>query len=407
MSIDLGGDQVSVRVGSLWIGGAGKAAVAMAQGVAAVVPEARGLVVAPRSSGGGAGIGRVGRIRVLAGDHPVPGSGSFAATRQIVAAIRALPADATVLFLLSGGASALLAAPAPGISRADKQALNAHLLRAGASIEVMNAVRKHVSAVKGGRLAAVAWPRRVVTLALSDVPGDALATIGSGPTVGDPTTFGVSLRRLRSVTPDRETVPARVWRHLEAGARGDGVDESPKPGDRRLARARAAVIGNNRIALDAAAGAAKNLGYDVIRRRVALRGEAAACAVALVAALPARCRRPTCVLGGGETWVRAGAGSGKGARSQELALAASLGLAGTAWGLLCAGTDGVDGRTDAAGAYADGTTVARGGRRRVAQALTRHDAYPFFARLGDLHRPGPSGTNVMDIAIALHPGTGG
>lgn len=377
----------------------------MARGIAAVAPEVPGIVVAPGPVGR-TGVTRIGSIRVLFGDHPVPGNGSFSATRRVVEALRRLPPDATILFLLSGGASALFAAPAQGITRADKQALNAHLLRAGASIDVMNAVRKHVSAVKGGRLALLAAPRTVVTLALSDVPGDALATIGSGPTVADPTTFATALRRLRAVTPDRDAVPDRVWRLLEDGARGDRDDETPKPGDPRLARARAAVIGTNRGALDGAARVARTLGYAVVRRRFRLVGEAAPCADRLVAALPSTCRRPTCFLAGGETWVRAGAGSGQGGRSQELALAAARGLAGTGWVLLGAGTDGVDGRTDAAGAFVDGSTLARGGRRQVERALARHDSYRFFAGLRDLHRPGPSGTNVMDIAIALHPGTG-
>jgi len=377
----------------------------MARAIAVIAPEVPGMVVAPRRVGR-TGVARIGAIRVLQGDHPVPGKGSFSATRRVVEAIRRLPSDATILFLLSGGASALFAAPAPGITRDDKQALNAHLLRAGASIDVMNAVRKHVSAVKGGRIAVLAFPRKVVTLALSDVPGNALATIGSGPTVADPTTFAAALRRLRAVTPDRDAVPTRIWRLLEEGARGDDGAESPKPGDRRLARAHAAVIGSNRGALDGVARVARSLGYDVVRRRFPLAGEAASCADRLVAALPVGCRRPTCVLAGGETWVRVGAGSGQGGRSQELALAAARGLAGTPWALLCAGTDGIDGRTDAAGAFVDGSTVARGGRRRVERALARHDSHRFFAGLRDLHRPGPSGTNVMDIAIALHPGMG-
>jgi len=375
----------------------------MASAIAAIAPTVGGLVVAPAHPDALGG-DRVGRIGILRGEHPVPDRGSFDATRRIMGRIRRLPADATVLFLLSGGASALLAAPAPGLSRADKRAINEHLLRAGAPIETMNAVRKHLSAVKGGRLALLAEPREVVTLALSDVPGDVLATVGSGPGVADPSTFAMALNRLRRLTPDSRAVPPRVWRALEDGARGIGREETPKPGDPRLARARAALVGSNRNALDGAAGAARALGYQVVRRRFRLQGEAVACARALVAALPESPRRPLCMLAGGETVVRAGSSAGKGGRSQEMALAAASGLAGTGWTLLCAGTDGIDGRTDAAGAFCDGTTLARGGHRPAARALIAHDAYPFFARLGDLLRIGATGTNVMDIAIALHAG---
>lgn len=375
----------------------------MAGAIAALLPEVPGVVVAPGPAAHAARRrGRVGAIRILHGEHPVPGPGSFSATQRILAEIRRLPADATILFLLSGGASALLAAPAAGLTRTDKQVLNEHLLRAGASIDVMNAVRKHVSAVKGGRLALLAAPREIVTLALSDVPGNALATVGSGPAVADPSTFASALRRLRAATPDASAVPANVWRVLAEGARGM-CEETPKPGDRRLANSRAVLIGTNRTALIGAGRAARALGYEVLPRRLRLAGEAAPFGRQLAACLPEPGGRALCVLGGGETWVRVGAAAGKGGRSQELALAAASGLSGSSWSLLCAGTDGVDGRTDAAGAFCDGQTLTRGGRRQAAQALERHDAYSFFSSIGGLFRPGPTGTNVMDIAIALHP----
>lgn len=374
----------------------------MAGAIAELAPEVPGIVVAPARSGRRSG--RVGSIRILSGEHPVPGAGSFAATQRIVAEIRRLPADATVLFLLSGGASALFAAPAPGLTRADKRVLNAYLLRAGAPIGVMNAVRKHVSAVKGGRLALLAAPREIVTLALSDVPGNALATIGSGPAVADPITFATALRRLRSTTPDASALPASVWRVLEEGARG-ARDETPKPHDPRLANSHAVLIGTNGTALAGAGRAARALGYELLPRRVHLAGEAAPCGRQLAAGLPEAVGRASCALAGGETWVRVGTASGKGGRNQELALAAAAGLSGSSWALLCAGTDGVDGRTDAAGAFCDGETLTRGGRRRAARALEQHDAYSFFSSIGDLFQPGPTGTNVMDIAIALHPAT--
>lgn len=387
-------------VDRLWVAGAGKAAVAMAAAIAGLAPEVEGMVVAPQPPASG----RVGRIQVLAGDHPVPGPATFRSTARILARLVALPRDTTVLFLLSGGASALFAAPAPGVTRADKVGLNVHLLRCGASIGVINAVRKHVSAVKGGGFALRAAPREVLTLALSDVPGDALATIGSGPAVPDPSTFGRALRALRASDPGGAWVPQRIWRRLEAGASGAGPEETPKPADARLGRASAALVGSNRTALAAAARAARQWGYSVLPHRFSLHGEAADCARAFAAALPRQVSKPLCVLGGGETTVTVGGAQGRGGRCQELALAAAAEIVGTGWSLLCAGTDGIDGLTDAAGAFCDGRTLSRGGHRRAAQALREHDSYPFFARLGDLFRPGPTGTNVMDILVALHPG---
>lgn len=395
------------RIDRLWVAGAGKAAVAMAAAIASLAPEIEGMVLAPRPPRGSpprAELPRGAGIKILPGDHPIPGADSFRSTARILAALAALPTDSSVLFLLSGGASALFAAPAPGITRADKIALNAHLLRCGASIDVMNAVRKHVSRVKGGGFALLAAPREVVTLALSDVPGDALATIGSGPAVPDPSTFARALRALEASAPGRRGVPAAVWRRLEAGAAGAGPEETPKAADPRLQRTAAALIGSNRTALAAAAQAARQRGYSVLQHRLRLRGEAADCARSLVASLPRRVATPLCVLAGGETAVTVGSARGVGGRCQELALAAAAELGGTGWSVLCAGTDGIDGRTDAAGAFCDGRTIARGGRRRAARALREHDAYPFFARLGDLFQPGPTGTNVMDVVIALHPG---
>jgi hydroxypyruvate reductase len=390
------------RIDRLWVAGAGKAAEAMAAAIAQLAPEVRGIVIAPRRKGARRAR-RVGGIQVLAGEHPVPGPGSFGSTARLVRALRARPKHDTVLFLLSGGASALLAAPAPGVTRSDKAALNRHLLRCGAPIEVMNVVRKHVSAVKGGGLAVLAAPCEVLTLALSDVPGDALATIGSGPTVTDPSTFAQALAALRATDPTGTAVPPRIWRRLEAGTRRDGPQETPKAADPRLRRSLLALLGTNRTALAAAARAARRHGY-AIGRPCHLDGEAAGCGRALVAALPAVPQRPLCVLAGGETHVDAGQATGKGGRCQELALAAAAVLKGGRWSLLCAGTDGIDGQTDAAGAFCDGRTIARGGRRSASRALQEHDAYTFFADLDDLFRPGPTGTNVMDIAIALHPG---
>ena len=380
--------------------GAGKAAASMARAVATILPEASGVVVAPRSAVPD-GSRRAGRIRILPGDHPVPGRASFDSTATLLEALDRFPRDATVLCLLSGGASALFAAPAPGLSRADKATLTRYLLRCGAPIEAMNAVRKHVSAVKGGRLALRAAPREVLTLALSDVPGDDLATIGSGPTVGDPTSFRDALRLLRRGGAGE--LPARILDHVAAGA-ALLLEETPGPGDARLRRSRAVVIGCNETARVAAAAAAEGRGYVVRRSREGLTGEAADRARRFVGTLPRDPRRPTCVIAGGETFVTAAGSSGRGGRCQEMAVAASADLAGTGWTILFAGTDGRDGPTDAAGGFADGTSLGRAGRRRVSRALREHDSHPLLRDLGDLLRTGPTGTNVMDLAIALHPG---
>lgn len=339
---------------------------------------------------------------MLRGDHPVPGRGSFSATRRLVSALRRRPATEPVLLLLSGGASALLSMPPAGVRWSEKARLHRLLFLSGLPIDALNAVRKHVSAVKGGGLLRIAAPRPVWTLALSDVVGDDLATIGSGPAVADPTTFADALALLLSAVP-RSDVPGAVLRRLERGAAGR-VAETVKPGDPLLAGACASVLASNATALAAAGRRARALGYEVRRLRLPLRGEAALAAARVAAALPARPPRPTCVLVGGETVVTVQGGRGLGGRSQEFALAAATLLARTGWTLLAAGTDGVDGPTPAAGAIVDGSTARRAGRAAVARALASHDSHRFFARHGGLVVTGPTGTNAMDVVVALHPG---
>lgn len=385
-----------------WIAGAGKAAEAMARGAVSVIPGARGIVVAPAGKGAAGRPSRVGGIRVLRGDHPVPGRRSFAATRALFAGLRRRPATEPVLLLLSGGASALLSMPPAGVRPSEKAKLHRLLFRSGLPIAELNAVRKHVSAVKGGGLACLAAPRPVWTLAVSDVVGDDPATIGSGPAVADPTTFAQALASLLAVAP-RGSVPGSVLRRLERGTAGL-VAETPKVGDPRLTGVRAFVLASNATALAAAGRRARALGYAVRRLRAPIEGEARDAAARIVAALPAHPDRPTCVLAGGETVVTVRGGRGRGGRSQELALAAAPLLAGSGWTLLAAGTDGIDGPTPAAGAIVDGTTAGRAGRAAIARALAAHDSHRFFARRGGLVVTGPTGTNVMDVVVALHPG---
>jgi glycerate 2-kinase len=393
LAIDLGSRVLRRPVHRLWIAAAGKAAIGMATGLLEVVPGAPGVAIAPTASSD------LARIRVRKGSHPVPDGDTFAATRALLVGIGRAPLDVTVLVLLSGGASSLMAAPAAGLRRADKVELGRWLLRSGLAIREMNTVRKHASGVKGGGLLARAFPREVVSLVLSDVPGDDLGTIASGPTVADPTTYAEALAAVRGAKGGGPA-PAATLRHLELGAAGKRP-ETLKPGDRRLARSEARVIGSNGTALDAAGQAARSLGYTV-RRGPPLAGEAVDCAGALARALPSSPSRPTCVLSGGETTVTVARGQGRGGRCQELALAAA-GVLPAGWALLAAGTDGIDGRTRAAGAFAD-AAVRRLGAGAIAGALRDHDSHGLLATRGHLLVTGPTGTNAMDLVVALHPG---
>ncbi len=398
LMVDLGDATAGVPLRALWVAGAGKAAAAMAAGVARVAPEVSGAVIAP----GGRGCGRRyhGRIEVLGGGHPVPDRRSFDSTQRLIQRLRRRPTTDGILFLLSGGASALLARPARGVSTTDKVHLGRLLLRCGADIELTNAVRKHVSSVKGGGLLRIAAPRRVWTLALSDVIGDALGTIGSGPTVPDPSTYDEAWRGLEALGA-LQGVPPSVRRRLAAGRDGRAsCPETVKPGSTDAGRSRARVIGSNRIALRAAAREARRLGYRVRTRAAPLAGEAAEQSEALVASLGAA-DAPTCVLAGGETTVHVGAARGRGGRSQEFAVAAMPGLAGGDWSLLAAGTDGIDGETPAAGGFADGSSRRRASAREVRRALAEHDSHTLLDALGDAFVTGPSATNVMDLVVAL------
>lgn len=342
-------------------------------------------------------------LETVVGGHPTPTSGSEQAGRGALAiAKRAEPGD-LLLVLLSGGASALMSAPAKGLTLEDKQRTTEVLLRSGADIQALNTVRKHLSAIKGGRLAASS-PARCHTLAISDVVSDDLSVIGSGPTVPDATTFEDALDAVRRFGGLEAHSPG-VVSYLRRGHEG-GVPETPKPGDERLSRADAAVIGSRHDAITGAAEAARAHGYQVVVHAEAVVGEAGAASRARlrqVAATAPGVNRPLCVISSGETTVRV-TGSGRGGRNQEFALAAveaigSLGLAAAA----SVGTDGVDGPTDAAGAMVDSTTAMRAQTRGLNPStfLSNNDAYTFFAALGDLIRTGPTGTNVGDLQIFL------
>ncbi len=343
-----------------------------------------------------------------AGGHPVPDEGSIAAGGEALRVAQGAATDALLVVLLSGGASALLALPAQGITLADKRDTVKRLLGAGATIGALNCVRKHLSSIKGGHLAA-SCRGAMLTLALSDVADDDVSVIGSGPGVADPSTFSEALAVLEMHEGTGAYPPAVVAR-LSAGV-GGTVDESPKPGDPRLVRARSLVTGSARDAVDAVVAAAAQRGYRVCRRAGRVTGVARDAAVAW-AAWAGRCldadAGPVCLVSAGETTVQV-RGAGRGGRNQEFTLACAQALAQArrdgrelAWASI--GTDGVDGPTDAAGAIADTGTLARAaacGAQGARAALDDNNTYDYFRRLGDLVMTGPTATNVGDVQLLL------
>ena len=389
---------------------AGKAAPAMVSAaLKAVGPRfSGGVVVAPEQVSAfefdHENLRREARLEFIAGGHPVPTRGSEQAGRRALALASQAGIDDELLVLLSGGASALMALPAEGLRLEDKQQTTDTLLRAGADIHALNTVRKHLSGVKGGWLAAsAAAPCR--TLAISDVVGDDPSVIGSGPTVADASTFADALRVLQRCG-GVDAYPPAVASRLLRGARGDAL-ETPKPGDHRLAHADTRVIGSRHDAMRGAADEATRLGYHTQMLDTPIVGFARDAAVAHVqdmAARAAAAARPLCVVSSGETTVRV-MGSGRGGRNQEFALAAAghlapLGLVAGA----SVGTDGIDGPTDAAGAFVDRDTIERAERIGLAppsRYLHDNNSYAFFHALGDLIHTGPTGTNVGDLQIFL------
>ncbi len=384
--------------GSIRIVALGKAAGAMLDAAAtAVGPGVEGLGVTPRGYPETRS-----RMPVVFGEHPVPGAGSFRAGERLLDFVaRSGPMD-LVLFLVSGGGSAVAEVPAGSLTNSDIASTTELLLASGAPIGSMNAVRRHLSRVKGGQLAAAVPSGRFATLALSDVVGDAPEDIASGPTVPDPSTFRTSLSRVARYRLSGR-LPPRVLRHLEEGARGR-ISETPKPGDPRFRSAPFVLVGSNRHAVQAAARKAREIGYptQVVARAITgdTRPAAERFARRLVSAGSAR---PRALLAGGETTVRLGPRPGRGGRNQEFALASARILAGRPAAVLSAGTDGIDGPTDAAGAWVDGMTQGEAERRGIdlSRALARHDAYAALDGLGQLVRTGPTGTNVMDLHVGL------
>ena len=378
--------------------GAGKSAAVMAQALEAAWPDVplSGVVVTRYGH-----MAPTQRISVREASHPVPDAAGEAAAREILASVAGLGPDDMVLALMSGGGSALLSLPAPGLTLADKQAVNRALLASGATISEMNAVRKHLSAIKGGRLAAAAAPARVVTLAISDVPGDDPAVIGSGPTVADPTSFAdaIALLRRYHITP-----PPAVAAHL-----AHGFDETPKPG--QLPPADFRMIATPLMALQAAAAMARSLGLAPLILGDALEGESRELGT-VMAGIAASVRThgvpvgaPALLLSGGETTVTIGSGpSGRGGRNTAFLLGLAVALQGAAGVWAVAGdTDGIDGTEDAAGALVTPDTLARARAAGLdpRAVLTAHDSYGLFDVIGDLIRTGPTLTNVNDLRAVL------
>lgn len=396
-----------------WVLALGKAAIPMARAAAEILAArgespAGGLVVAPQTSAPPHPT-----ISVVAGDHPEPGPGSLAAAEALGRAAAAVGPDDEVWVLLSGGASSLLAAPVDGVTPHDLTALYSLLLGSGLDITAMNRIRKRFSRWGGGRLARALAPARVRVFVVSDVIGDDLPSIGSGPCVPDVAT-AAEVRRMLEGAGLWDRIPAGARRVVTASESG-ATAETPKPGDAAFARVTIELIASNRLALEAAAKRAAELGLAPIVAETPLAGEASAIGASVAASLlqncgPSEIPQPVapsrCYIWGGETTVTLGdTPPGLGGRCQELALAAARVLAGARPGvaLLAAGTDGRDGPTDAAGAIVDGATwraVVAAGRDPV-HDLAAHDAYRALDAAGALLKVGLTGTNVMDVVIGI------
>ena len=385
--------------------GAGKAGGAMAAAVDALWPAdapLSGLVVTRYDHVPPAYRAQPGRIEVVEARHPVPDEAGRQAAQRMADLTQGLSADDLVLCLVSGGASALLSLPAPGLAFEDKQAINSALLKSGAAIDEMNTVRKHLSAIKGGRLAAMCAPARVVTLLISDVPGDEPSIIGSGPTVPDASTCADALRILARYGID---IPAAARAGLESGA-----FETPKPGDACFAGHAVRLIATPQASLEAAAALARQAGIQAHVLSDEIEGESREVGKVHAALARAVARhgqpfaRPCVILSGGETTVTVRSKGGRGGRASEFLLGCAIALQGQpgVWGL-SADTDGIDGIEDNAGALLTPDTLARAAALglKPADYLDRNDAYNFFKPLGDLVVPGPTFTNVNDFRALL------
>ena len=388
------------KFNSIYVIGAGKASVEMARAIERLLGRRihTGLINTKYEHAGQP----LRHIEVNECGHPVPDAAGEKGAARIGQIARRAEKNDLVICLISGGASALLPLPAPPVTLKDTQAITKLLLDCGANIHDINCVRKHISQLQGGQLARLAYPATVLALILSDVIGDDLDVIGSGPTVPDPTTFAGAKAVLEKYA---------IWNKVPSVRQriSAGEEETPKPGDRIFEHVQNVIVGSNRLAVDAAARAARDLGFRTMILSTVIQGEARE--VGRVYAAMAReiratgrpLRTPACIISGGETTVTIH-GRGLGGRNQEFVLAASMDIAGLDdVVILSGGTDGTDGPTDAAGAVADGTTLARAAAKGLPAAayLANNDSYHFFNALGDLVKTGPTGTNVADVQMIL------
>jgi hydroxypyruvate reductase len=409
-----GGKELDLNAfGEIVVVGAGKATAPMAEGAEEIFGDriTKGVIIVKDGHRG-----NLRRVEQIEASHPLPNRAGVEATTRLLGMLKDAGEKTLVICLISGGASALLAAPAYWLTLDDLCKTTELLLCAGADITEMNTVRKHLSGVKGGRLARAAHPAKLHTFIVSDVIGDPLETIASGPTVADPTSFCDALLVVDKYKL-KDRLPKEVMHVLSEGLVG-AIPESPKPGDPELAHVENTIIAKLDLSLDAALRTAEGLGLSASIVTSTLDGEATEAAKYLAAkateaqAAMAPGDRPVCLISGGETTVRV-TGGGTGGRNQELALAFAIEIAGTKGiTLLSAGTDGTDGPTDAAGAVVDGRTVTEAYKLGLdaGESLKDNDSYAFFDKLdkesGSRHhlKTGPTGTNVMDIQIIIVEG---
>lgn len=389
----------------VYVLGAGKAGAPMAQAVEAIFGDRidEGLVVVKTDHGGPTDI-----VEIAEASHPMPDDAGVSAGNGILKLAAQATADDLVIALLSGGGSALLVAPAVGLTLADLQGMTNALLACGATINEINCLRKHCSAVKGGQLARAVAPATLITLALSDVIGSPLDVIASGPTVADASTWADAWAIVEKYEL-ADKLPVAVAQRLRAGLNG-ALPDTPKADDPAFAKTQNVIVADNRVAALAAVESAKASGYNTLLLTTHLEGEAAQVAK-LAVALAKEVREsghpvtaPACLILGGETTVTLGTAPGMGGRNQELALAAALPLQGLPGVTIVAlATDGTDGPTDSAGGLVDSGTVARGvvTGLNAADYLLHHNAYPFLAATGDLLMTGPTQTNVNDLIFVF------
>jgi glycerate 2-kinase len=388
----------------IFILGAGKASLGMAAGLEKILGDkiSGGLITAIDGQQSA-----LKRVKTITSAHPIPDQGSLMAASKTLEIAASLGAHDLAICLLSGGASAMWAKPAGNLTREDKIRVNRALINSGANIAEINTVRKHISAIKGGNLAKAAYPATTIALVISDVFDNDLGTIASGPTAPDPTTFRDAVSIIEKYGL-RDKIPDSVMGYLKSGSRNE-IPETPKPGDKIFDRVTNFIIAENRRALEAASITARQLGYNTYVIPATVVGEARDAgrdlAKFMLRSLEAGkiISPPAVIISGGETTVTV-RGKGKGGRNQELALSAGLEIDGRNNMVFASiGTDGIDGPTDAAGAMVDGGTINRGNAAgmQASQYLSTNNSYAFFEKLGDLIKTGPTGTNVMDMQLAV------